>query len=105
MRKLRDLKLDPALKEIFAQMERYVSPLIRSSDSSFSKDENRILALQHINRLNQRIGQLARSSKDATGEMRILQTYVNGLTIAVKSDNVPQIQATMARAKSYIESG
>jgi len=96
--------LDPALKEIFGQVERYVSPLVRSSDSSLSKDENRILALQQINRLNQRIGQIARSSKDGTGEMRILQTYVNGLTIGVKSNNVPQIQATMARAKSYIES-
>jgi len=96
--------LDPALKEIFAQVERYVNPLIRSAESSFSKDENRILALQQINRLNHRIGQIARSSNDGTGQMRILQTYVNGLTIGVKSDNIPQIQATLARARSYIES-
>jgi len=81
-----------------------VTPLVRISDSSFSKDENRILALQQINRLNQRIGQIARSSKDGTGEMRMLQTYVNGLTIGVKSNNIPQIQATLARARSYIES-
>jgi len=96
--------LDQTIKEIFAQVERYVAPLVRSSDSSFSKEENRVLALQQINRLNQKIGQIARSTKDGTGEMRILQTYVNGLTIGVKSDNVAQIHAALARAKSYIES-
>jgi hypothetical protein len=96
--------LDSSLKEIFSNVERYVRPLVKTSDGSFSKDENRVLALQQINRLNQRIGQIARSSKDGTGEMRILQTYVNGLTIGVKTDNVPQIQATLARAKSYIDS-
>jgi hypothetical protein len=97
--------MDSMIKEIFSQVERYVSPLISSrSETSFSKEENRILALQQVNRLNQRIGQIARSSKDGSGEMRILQTYVNGLTIGIKSDNIPQIKGTMARAKSYIDS-
>lgn len=36
--------------------------------------------------------------------MKLLQTYINGLTIGVKTDNIPQIKATIARAKSYIES-
>jgi hypothetical protein len=96
--------LDPGLKELFWQVERYVLPLVGSnSENAFSKDENRVLALQQINRLNQRIGQIARSSKDESGEMKILQTYVNSLTIGVKTDNVPQIRASIARAKSYIE--
>ena len=72
-------------------------------NSAYSKDENRVLALQQINRLNQKIGQIARSSKDESGEMKILQTFVNSLTIGVKTDNVPQIKASIARAKSYIE--
>lgn len=74
------------------------------SETTFSKDENRVLALQQINRLNHRIGQIARSSKDEYGDMKILQTYINGLTAGVKSDNVAQIRATIVRAKSYIES-
>jgi len=97
--------LDPAIREIFSQVERHVTLLVSTrSDTSFSKDENRVLALQQINRLNQRIGQIARSSKDEYGEMKILQTYINGLTAGVKSDNIPQIKATIARAKSYIDS-
>jgi len=98
--------LDEIIREIFSQVERYVTPLMRRQPdgSSFSKDETRILALQQINRLNQRIGQVARSSKDSSGEMRILQSYINGLTIGVKTDNIPQITATIERAKSYIQS-
>lgn len=97
--------MDPAIKEIFSQVERYVTSLLSGqTDDSLSKEENRILALQQINRLNQRIGQMARSSKDNSGEMKLLQTYINGLTIGVKTDNIPQIKATIARAKSYIES-
>jgi hypothetical protein len=97
--------LDQAIREIFTQVERYIQPLLgRNSETSFSKEENRILALQQINRLNQRIGQIARSSKENVGEMKILQTYINGLTIGVKTDNIPQIRATIQRAKSYIDS-
>ena len=96
--------MDATLKDIFSQVERYVLPLIGSyQGTSFSKDENQVLALQQINRLNQRIGQIARSSKSNVGEMKILQTYINGLTIGVKTENIPQIRATMARAKSFIE--
>jgi hypothetical protein len=99
------VEVDQNIKEIFAQVEKYVLPLLaRQSDPFLSKEENRILALQQINRLNQRIGQIARSSKDEYGEMRILQTYINGITAGVKTDNVPQIKASIARAKSYIES-
>jgi hypothetical protein len=97
--------LDTVIREIFSQVEKYVSQLTgRTEATTFSKEENRILALQQINRLNQRIGQLARSSKEEYGELRILQTYINGLTAGVKTDNIPQIKATIARAKSYIES-
>ena len=97
--------MDQTIKEIFLQVEKYVLALLaRQSDSSFSKEENRILALQQINRLNHRIGQIARSLKGDSEEMRILQTHINGLTVGVKTDNIPQIKATIARAKSYIES-
>jgi hypothetical protein len=97
--------LDQTIKEIFSQVEKYTLPLIVcQSDNLLSKEENRVLALQQINRLNHRIGQIARSSKDDFGEMRILQTYINGLTSGLKTDNQPQIKATMLRAKSYIDS-
>jgi len=97
--------VDQTIKEIFLQVEKYVLPLlVRQSGTSLSEEENRILALQQINRLNHRIGQIARSLKGDSEEMRILQTHINGLTVGVKTCNVPQIKATIARAKSYIES-
>ncbi len=97
--------MDQAIRDIFSQVERYLSPIVAGRpDTSLSKEENRILALQQINRLNQRIGQIARSSKDDSGEMKILQTCINGLTVAVKTNNIPMIRATIARARSYIQS-
>ena len=96
--------MESGLKDIFLQVEKYVMPIIGNDPSShFSKDETRILALQHINRLNQKIGQLARGAKDQAGQMKILQTYINRLTIGVKNDNIPQIRSSLASAKSYID--
>ncbi len=91
--------------EIVAQLENYLRPIIsRDPLSILSAEEARILVLQQINRLNRRIGQIARSSKDDSGEMKILQTFVNRLTIGVKTDNVPLIRGSLASVRSYIES-
>jgi hypothetical protein len=96
--------MDAGLREIFEQVEKYLRPLLsRDPYTPLSKDEARVLALQNINRLNQRIGMLARSSKDKMTEMKILQTQVNRLTIGVKTDNVPQIRGSMASVRSYID--
>jgi hypothetical protein len=98
--------MDADLKEIFAQVENYLRPILsRDPSTNFSGEESRILALQQINRLNRRIGQIARSSKEDVGEMKILQTFVNRLTVGVKTDNLPQIRGAMASVRSYIEVG
>src|SRR5437879_4631591 len=97
--------MDAGLKEIFDQVEKYLLPLLsREPYSPLSKGESRVLALQNINRLNQRIGQIARSSKENVSDMKILQTFVNRLTIGVKTDNVPQIRGSLASVRSYIQS-
>lgn len=97
--------MEASLKEMFIQVERYVMPLINSeSQIGFSNDEIRILALQHINRLNQRIGQIARSSKDRMTDMKALQTYINNLTIGVKNNNVPQMRSALRSASGFIDS-
>jgi len=96
--------MESGLKDIFVQVEKYVMPIVSNDPSSpLSKDETRILALQHINRLNQKIGQLARGSKDNAGQLKILQTYVNRLTIGVKNDNIPQIRSSLTSARSLID--
>ena len=96
--------MDASIKEIFAQVENYLRPIVsRDVSSGLSAEEARILALQQINRLNRRIGQIARGSKDEAGEMKILQTFVNRLTIGVKTDNVPQIRGSLASVRSYID--
>jgi len=97
--------METGIKEIFEQVEKYLYPLIsRETSVTLSKDESRVLALQNINRLNQRIGQIARSSKVDTADMKILQTLVNRLTIGVKTDNVSQIRGSLALVRGYIES-
>jgi hypothetical protein len=95
--------LDLQFQELFTQLERYIAPLARSDiGQSFSKDENKILALQCINRLNQRIGLVARSIKDETGELKLLQTYVNNITVGIKNDNSQLVKSAMASTKSII---
>lgn len=95
--------MDTSLKEIFERVEKYVAPLISSqADTSLSKEENRILALQQINRLNQRIGMIARTSKNTVVDMKALQTFVNALTVGVKNDNVPQIKYGISQARNMI---
>ncbi|MDA4129292.1 MAG: hypothetical protein OK457_00840 [Thaumarchaeota archaeon] len=97
--------MDSSLKDIFAQVEKYLVPLVsKDPPSAISKDESRILALQQINRLNHRIGQLARGPKESNVDVKILQTYVNRLTIGVKTNNDPQIRSSLISVRNYIES-
>lgn len=97
--------METNLGEILSQVERYLGSLMNSSSSGqFSKEENRILVLQQINRLNQRIGQLARSSKELMPGMKTLQTHVNNLTIGVKNDNVAQMKHAFTLVKNLVDS-
>ena len=97
--------IDSTLKELFDQVERYVTPLIASDpESKLSKEENKILALQQINRLNQKIGLIARSNKNEMVDMKALQTFVNSITIGVKNDNVPQIKYGLTQVRNMISS-
>ena len=68
----------------------------------FSKEENRILALQNINRLNQRIGLLVRSGQTTVIDLRALQTHVNNLTVGVKYDNPIQMKNSLAQVRNMI---
>jgi hypothetical protein len=97
--------MESSLKDIFAQIEKYLLPIVsKDPPSAISKDESRILALQQINRLNHKIGQLARGSKESNVDVKLLQTYVNRLTIGVKTNNDPQIRFAMISIRNYIES-
>ena len=62
--------MDSGLSELLDEVAKYVQPIINENrQSSFSKEENTILALQRVHRLNQKIGMLARSNKEKTEEM------------------------------------
>ncbi len=78
-------------------------PLIGSdSPHGLSKEENRILALQNINRLNQTIGQLVRSGQSSPIDMKVLQTQVNNLTIGVKYDNAAQMKIALTQVRNLV---
>ncbi len=95
--------MEQELKALFAEVERHVMPLVSpETGSRFSKDESRVLALQGIHRLNQRIGFLVRSDSSEIGEMRLLQTYVNNLTIGVKNDNPAVMRASLNSVRNII---
>ena len=98
------MALDNQLRELYTAVERYVVPLLERepSESGLTPEECRILALQNINRLNQRIGFLVRKAISDPGEMRILQTYVNSLTIGLKSDNKGQMRAALSNARNFL---
>ncbi len=95
--------MDSQIKELFATVERYVTPLIGGNvPSSFSNQENKVLALQNINRLNIHMGKLARRSKDESGNLHLLQMYVNNLTVALKNDNVAMMRSSLASSRNII---
>ena len=96
---------EAALRDLFLEVEKYVSPLINQNSATsgqLSREENRILALQQINRLNQRIGQLARASQTTMQDYIIVQKLVNNLTVGVKSDNVQQIKYSLSSLRNYV---
>jgi hypothetical protein len=96
--------LDSQIEELFDTVERFVKPLIgEDSTSRFSKQENKVLALQNVNRLNIHMGKIARSSKDESGNLHLLQMYVNNLTVAVKNDNTPMIKSSLASSRNIIK--
>ncbi len=93
------------LTEILSELERCLLPMLQTDGSNqFSKEENRILVLQQINRLNQRIGQIGRTSKDQMPKMKALQAQVNNLTIGVKNDNSLQMKNSLNFVKNMVES-
>ena len=97
--------MDTGLSEILSEVERCLLPILRVEGSNqFSKEENRILVLQQINRLNQRIGQIGRTSKEQMPKMKALQAQVNNLTIGVKNDNTLQMKNSLTIVKNVVES-
>jgi hypothetical protein len=52
--------------------------------------------------LNQRIGFLARTRSDTAGEMKLLQTFVNNLTLGIKNDNTQMIRSALGSVRNII---
>ena len=95
--------MEGELRLLFTEVERHAMPLISGeSGARLSKEESRVLALQGIHRLNQRIGFLARTGSKEIGEMKLLQTYVNNLTIGVKNDNAQMIRSALGSIRNII---
>lgn len=89
---------------MFSAVERYVRPLIgEDAPTALSNQENKVLALQNVNRLNIHMGKVARSNKDESGNLHLLQMYVNNLTVAIKNDNVPMMKSSIASARNIIK--
>lgn len=94
--------MDTEIAESFAALERYVRPIMGADEySRLSKRENTVLALQAINRINLRIGRLSRANKDES--LRLLQTYVNSATIAIKNENTVMLRSAMISLRSFLE--
>jgi hypothetical protein len=93
------------LKEAFDQVERYASQLVQSDrgDLRLSNQEAKVLCLQSVNRLNLKIGRLVRSGERSSEDLRILQTFVNNLTVALKSDNIPGVKRSLSSLASVIK--
>ena len=89
---------------LLREVEKYVTPIIAPDQSStLSREENQILALQSIQRINKRIGMLARTVKESAPDMKLLQTFVNSMTIGIKSSNIPQVKYGLSQARNLIQ--
>jgi len=97
--------METTLSEIFSQVQRYVIPIVSSTKGpGLSKEENRVLAFQYVNRMNHRIGYLARQNAKDPNDLKLLQTYVNNLTKGLKIDNVLLIKSALSSIRSMIPS-
>lgn len=96
--------MEQGLKELFDAVERYVNPLLGRAQevTALSTQENKVLALQNVNRLNINLGKIARSKKDETGNLHLLQIYVNNLTVGIKNDNIQMMKSAIASARNII---
>jgi hypothetical protein len=95
---------NPDIRQDFEALERYVTPIVeRNAYSKLSREESMVLALQCINRINQIVGRAARSSKDESGSLRLLQAKINSVTIALKNDNLSMLRGAMGSLRSFVE--
>jgi hypothetical protein len=95
--------LDSQIKVLFTNVERHVMPLIENDrQNNLSKQENKVLALQDINRFNIYLGKKARSTKDESGNLHILQIYVNNLTMGLKNDNIPLMRSAISSSRNML---
>ncbi|HKW05431.1 MAG TPA: hypothetical protein VJN71_09045 [Nitrososphaerales archaeon] len=95
--------LENELRILFNEVERHAMPLVNNdSGARLSKEESRVLALQAIHRLNQKIGFLVRTNSKEAGEMRLLQTFVNNLTLGIKNDNTQMVQSALGSVRNII---
>jgi hypothetical protein len=97
------LQLESGLKALFDQVVKYIEPILsRDTDSRLDREENRVLALQNVHRLNQKIGIMARSNSEMMEKMKLLQNFINTITIGLKNDNRQQIEFGLNRARDVV---
>jgi hypothetical protein len=95
--------LDVEISQEFEALERYIDPLIGSNQySQLTEQENQVLALQAINRINLRIGRAARCSKDGSDSFRLLQTHVNNVTVALKREDRVLLKHAVASLRGVL---
>jgi hypothetical protein len=87
-----------SLEQAFANVEASASLLLkgdfRSKDSMFKA----------IFALNNEIGRLARLKPGKLGTLKVLQAYVNGITVAVKGEEAGPIRESLGAAHDFLDS-
>jgi hypothetical protein len=85
---------------------RQVTALLKKEyQIGLSRKDHTVLALQAVNRLNHVIGKAGLTGARPMEEMRLLQTYVNNLTLGIKRDSDQQMKIALAGVKELIEKG
>ncbi len=84
------------IRRAFADVENSVSSILHGKAGE--KDS----ALRAIFALNNEIGKLARLSPTKLGPLKMLQAYVNSITVAVKNGNAQMIRESLKSAREYL---
>jgi hypothetical protein len=74
-------------------------------EKGMSRADHAILALQAINRLNHVVGRAAITKSKPIEEMRLLQIYVNNLTLGVKRDSNQEMKNALAGVRELVKKG
>jgi hypothetical protein len=85
-----------SLERAFAKVEASASPLLGGDFTS--KDS----VLRAIFSLNNEIGKLARLKPGKLGTLKMLQAYVNAITVAVKGGEARPVRESLESARDFL---